>query len=73
MTDAELMAHQETEQKNTIDEIGAEATIAHMQEWSRLEIGRKTYNFARRLMRDPELRTIIKARAAEIRAAEGIA
>ena len=51
-------------------EEGAEVTIAQMEEWSRLEIGRKTYNFARRLMRNPELRVMIKARAAEIRAAE---
>lgn len=48
---------------------GAEATIAAMDEWQRLEIGRKTYNFVQRLMRNPEYREMIKARAAEIRAA----
>lgn len=55
-----------------VAEEGAEATIAAMEEWSRLEIGRKTYNFVRSVMRNPELRAIIKARAAEIRAAEGV-
>lgn len=48
---------------------GAEVTIAAMDEWQRLEIGRKTYNFVKRLMRNPEYREMIKARAAEIRAA----
>ena len=48
---------------------GGEATIAAMNEYSRLEIGRKTLRFVRHLMRDPELRAKIQARAAEIRAA----
>lgn len=55
-----------------VSDEGGEATIAAMSEDSRLEIGRKTYNFVRRMMRNPEYRALIKARAAEIRAAEGI-
>ena len=47
---------------------GGEATIAAMEEYSRLEIGRKTYRFVRRCMQDPELRARIKSRAAELRA-----
>lgn len=50
---------------------GGELTIAAMDEYSRIEIGRKTYRFVRECMRDPVLREKIKARAAEIRAAEG--
>lgn len=49
-------------------EPGGEATIAAMDEYSRAEIGRKTYRFVRRCMQDPELRARIKARAAELRA-----
>lgn len=49
---------------------GGELTIAAMDEYSRLEIGRKTYNFVRRVMQNPEYREKIKARAAEIRAAQ---
>lgn len=49
---------------------GGELTIAAMDEYSRLEIGRKTYRFAREVMRDPELRAKVKARAAEIKAEE---
>lgn len=49
---------------------GGELTIAAMDEYSRLEIGRKTYEFAKRVMRDPILREKVKQRAAEIRAAE---
>ena len=49
------------------DNVGGEATIAAMDEHSRLEIGRKTYNFVRRVMRDPVLREMVKKRAAEIR------
>lgn len=52
-------------------QVGGEATVAAMDQYSRLEIGRKTYNFVRRCMRDPELRAKIKARAEEIRAAGG--
>lgn len=47
---------------------GGEATIAAMDEYSRAEIGRKTYRFVRRCMQDPELRARIKARAAELQA-----
>lgn len=47
---------------------GGEAAIAAMDEYSRAEIGRKTYLFVRRCMQDPELRARIKARAAELRA-----
>lgn len=49
---------------------GGEATIAAMDEYSRAEIGRKTYRFVRRCMKDPALRAVIQARAAEIRAEE---
>ena len=49
-------------------EPGGEATIAAMDEYSRAEIGRKTYRFVRRCMQDPELRARIKARAAELQA-----
>ena len=49
-------------------EPGGEAAIAAMDEYSRAEIGRKTYRFVRRCMQDPELRARIKARAAELRA-----
>lgn len=51
-------------------EPGGEATIAAMDEYSRAEIGRKTYRFVRRCMKDPILRAVIQARAAEIRAEE---
>ena len=49
-------------------EPGGEATIAAMDEYSRAEIGRKTYRFVRRCMQNPELREKIQARAAELRA-----
>ena len=49
---------------------GGEVTIAAMDEYSRAEIGRKTYRFVRRCMQNPELRAKIQARAAEIRAEE---
>lgn len=49
---------------------GGELTIAAMDEYSRLEIGRKTYDFAKRVMHDPVIREKVKQRAAEIRAAE---
>lgn len=52
---------------------GGELTIAAMDEYSRLEIGRKTYNFVRRCMQNPELRAKIQARAAELRAQNGAA
>lgn len=47
---------------------GGEDAIAAMDEYSRAEIGRKTYRFVRRCMQDPELRARIKARAAELQA-----
>ena len=47
---------------------GGELTLAAMDEYSRMELGRKTLMFVRRCMRDPELRAKIKARAAQIRA-----
>ena len=56
----------------TADELkgGGELTIAAMDEDSRWNIGRRTYRFVRRCMKDPVLREAIKARAAEIREAE---
>lgn len=48
---------------------GGEATIAAMDEYSYAEIGRKTYRFVRRLMRDPETNAKIRARAEQIRKA----
>ena len=53
----------------TLPQGGGELTIAAMDEYSRLNIGRKTYLFARSVMRDPVLRATVKARAAEIKAA----
>ena len=47
-----------------------ELTIAAMEEYNRLNIGRRTYRFVRQCMRNPELREKIKARAAEIREEE---
>lgn len=49
---------------------GGELTIAAMDDYSRAEIGRKTYLFVRRMMQDPEMKKIIQARAEEIRAAQ---
>lgn len=46
-------------------EAGGEATIAAMDEYSRMEIGRKTYRFVRSVMRNPELRAMVKARTAQ--------
>ena len=47
-----------------------EMTLAAMDELSIFEIGRKTYNFVRWAMQDPELRAKIKARVAEIKTSE---
>lgn len=44
----------------------AEAVDA-MPDWSRLEIGRKTYNFVQRCMEDPVLRERIRTRAEALR------
>lgn len=48
---------------------GGELTIRAMDEVSRMNIGRKTYNFVRSVMRDPELRKAVEKRKAELRAA----
>lgn len=48
---------------------GGELTILAMDETSRLNIGRKTYNFVRSVMRDPELREVFEKKKAELRAA----
>ncbi len=50
--------------------VGAEAAVAAMSEGERLVIGMHTYRFVRRVMRDPEIRARIEARAAQIRAEE---
>ena len=49
---------------------GGELTLEAMDEYQLLEVGRKTYNFVRSAMRNPEYRAMIKKRAAEIRARE---
>ena len=54
-----------------VQEPGGELTIAAMNEWDRMAIGRKTYRFVRRVMQNPELKALIQKRAAEIRAEEG--
>lgn len=48
---------------------GGEATIAAMDEYSRLEIGRKTYNFVRRILRNPEYRQMVEEEKARLKAA----
>lgn len=53
------------------DKVGGEATIAAMDDYSRLNIGRKTYEFVRRVMRNPEYRAMVEARIAQKRAAGG--
>lgn len=45
---------------------GGELTIEAMDKYGRWFIGRRTYLFARRCMKNPELREKIKARAAEL-------
>lgn len=48
---------------------GGEATLRAMPEDSYIAMGQKTYEFVRRVMRNnPELRAIIKAKAAELKA-----
>ena len=49
---------------------GGELALEAMDEYQRLEAGRKTYNFVRSVMRNPEYRKMIQERAAQIRAAE---
>ena len=51
---------------------GGELALEAMDEYQRLEVGRKTYNFVRSVMRNPEYRKMIQERAAQIRAAEGV-
>lgn len=48
---------------------GAAETIAAMDDASRYNIGRSTYNFVRRAMRDPETRRLIEEKVAQMRAA----
>lgn len=48
---------------------GAEVTLAEMDVYSRANIGRKTYEFVRRVMRNPEYRVLIEKKEAELRAA----
>ena len=52
---------------------GGELTIAAMDKYNRWCIGRHTYLFVRRCMKNPEIREKIKARAAEIREEEAAA
>lgn len=47
---------------------GGELTIAAMDEYSRENIGRKTYRFVWRLMLNPEYRQKIQDKVAEMRA-----
>lgn len=49
---------------------GGELALEAMDEYQRYEIGRKTYNFVRSVMRNPEYRKLIQERAAKIRAEE---
>ena len=49
---------------------GGELALEAMNDFQRYEIGRKTYDFVRSVMRNPELRAVIQARAAQIRAEE---
>lgn len=50
---------------------GGEATIAAMDDIQRYEIGRKTYQFVRRVLRNPEYRAIVEARRQQNRATAG--
>lgn len=49
---------------------GGDLALEAMDEYQLLEAGRKTYNFVRSVMRNPELRAMIRKRAAEIREEE---
>ena len=50
---------------------GGELTLEAMNEDQLYDVGRSTYEFVRRVLRNnPELRAIIQERAAQIRAAE---
>lgn len=48
---------------------GGELALAAMDKYQRMDMGRKTYNFVRGLMRNPEYKRMIQERAAQIRAA----
>lgn len=45
---------------------GGELTLEVMDEYQLLEIGRKTYEFARTVMRNPAMRKLIQEEAARI-------
>lgn len=49
---------------------GGELTLEAMSDSQRYEVGRSTYDFVRRAMRNPEFRAMIQNRVAENRAAE---
>ena len=49
---------------------GGELALEAMNENQTYEIGRSTYDFVRRMMRNPELRKVIQERAEQIRATE---
>ena len=48
---------------------GGEVTIEAMDQYDRLEIGRKPYEFACRVFQDPELRKQFEAKKMELLAA----
>lgn len=54
------------------DRACGEETLAALDPYRRAEIGRKTYRFVRRLMRDPAVAAKIQARAAQIREEEAL-
>ena len=49
---------------------GGELALEAMNDFQRYDIGRRTYDFVRSVMRNPELRKVIQERAAQIRAEE---
>lgn len=48
---------------------GAEVTIAAMNEYRYIEMGRKTFTFVHRVMRNPKYRKLVEDRLAQKRAA----
>lgn len=54
--------------KERCEVVGGEAAVAAMSEGQRIELGRRTCRFVRRIMLDPEIRGKIQARAAQLRA-----
>lgn len=51
---------------------GGELTLETMDEYQRMEMGRKTYEFCCRVLRqNPELRAMIREMAVKMRAKEG--